>query len=527
MTPLESQRKADIPAGIFQDLEEQLMANIMRHCRDYEQPIASDTWLLKKLAEIGKLNQENIKIIAKSAGLAQTAVERMLNEVSEEVISDFEPIMQQAVQCGFVDATISVERSKNVKQVTTTMRKQAKDTLNLCNTTMLYKARDAYKKFVSNLASAADEIAEKQSFLDILNKNTTAAVIGAESRQQALQKCIKEFNDRGIPAFVDRKGREWTPEAYVNMAMRTTSNTMAAEIQMARSDDYGVNLVEVDSHSGARPKCARDQGKIFDRTNKSIKYPHWNSSSYGEPDGLLGINCGHHIWPYIEGVNIRRYFPTEDMEANDKLYRETQIQRALERDVRKQKRECMLYDQIGNEDAFEEAAVKLKKKEAKLASYVDKNPDLHRRKDREQVVGFNRTVSAKAVAANKAYTKAQNTDTIPIKDTIIRKSVGAKYKNYKVVDKATGFEYEFVPGTRIQNSEVFAGKGTRHPLHEGVAEGLTEQFGGTQSKWQHAKGFGTLIDPNTGEELDAEVHWFQEESVGKVQFKVKEWLNEG
>ncbi len=521
MNQLEFQRAADIPAEMFQELEELLMANIIRHCKDYDQPIATDEWLLKKLAEIGRLNKENIKIIAKATGLSQTAMERMLLEVSDQVIKEIEPAMQQVARAGLVGEAVPVERSKNVKQVLTTMRKQAKDTLNLCNTTMLYKSRDAFQKFVQNMASTADEIAKQQEHMDILNKHATSAVIGAESRQQALRKCVREFNEKGIPAFVDRKGREWTPEAYVNMAMRSTYNTMAAEIQMARADDFGIDLVEVDSHSGARPKCARDQGKIFDRANKSDKYPHWNTSSYGEPDGLLGINCGHHIFPYVEGVSIRRYFPTEDMDANDRLYKETQVQRALERSVRKQKRECMLLDQAGDKEGFEEAAVKLKEKEAKLSQYVSSNKELHRRKDREQVVGFDKRISAEAVSANKAYTKAQKTDTIPLKDTVIYKSVGAKYKNYKVVNKTTGVEYEFVPGTRIQNSEVFAGKGTRHPLHEGVAEGLTEQYGGTVSKWQHAKGFGTLVDLETGEEFKAEVHWFQEETVGKVQFKLK------
>lgn len=85
-------------------------------------------------------------------------------------------------------------------------------------------------------------------------------------------------------------------------------------------------------------------------------------------------------------------------------------------------------------------------------------------------------------------------------------------------------EYQFAPGTRIQNSEVFAGKGTKHPLHEGVAEGLTAEFGGSVSKWQHAKGYGVLVDQETGEEFNAEVHWFQEETVGKVKFKLKREL---
>lgn len=525
MNQLEKQRAADFPASAVQELEDRLMANIIRHCQDYGQPIATDEWLMKKLAEIGRLNKENIEIIAKASGGSQAAMERMLYEVAERTLEEVEPAMRQVAREGLAGKAVPVKRSRNVARVMDTMREQAKDTLNLCNTTMLYKARDAYKAFVTGLAAAAQEIAGRQKFIDILNRNATAALIGAESRQQALRKCIKEFAQRGIPAFVDRRGREWTPEAYINMAMRSTSNTMAAEIQMARADDYGINLVQVDNHAGARPKCARDQGKIFDRSNQSDKYPHWNTSSYGQPDGVLGINCGHHIFPYIEGVNIRRFFPTEDLEDNDRLYQQTQVQRAMERDVRKQKRECMLYNQIGDPGGFEAAAVKLKRKEAKLKTYVDGNDRLHRRRDREQVVGFDRSVSTKAVAANRAYTKAQNTDIIPVKDTLIGKSVGAKVKNYDIIDPDTGGIYHFAEGTRIQNSEVFAGKGTRHPLHEGVPEGLTEQYGGSPTKWQHCKGHG-VIDYD-GEERPAEVHWFQEETVGKVKFKVKRWEDEG
>lgn len=62
------------------------------------------------------------------------------------------------------------------------------------------------------------------------------------------------------------------------------------------------------------------------------------------------------------------------------------------------------------------------------------------------------------------------------------------------------------PGTHIQNAEVFAGKGTKHPLHDGVPEGLTEEYGGDVSKWQHVKGEGVLVGEDTEEEYPAEVH---------------------
>ena len=201
--------------------------------------------------------------------------------------------------------------------------------------------------------------------------------------------------------------------------MRNTVKNTADQVQDARIRDAGMNRISIDSHSGARPKCAKDQGKIFDLNNgsgytedlhgKKIRYYPWNSSSYGEPDGILGINCRHHKWPFIPGVNIMRYFPTEgkDMDANDRLYKQTQVQRALERDVRKQKRECMMLDAAGDKEGFEEASVKLKSKEAALMDYVDSHDDLHRRKDWEPVVGFDKRISAEAVGANKRHEKAQ------------------------------------------------------------------------------------------------------------------------
>lgn len=125
---------------------------------------------------------------------------------------------------------------------------------------------------------------------------------------------------------------------------------------------------------------------------------------------------------------------------------------------------------------------------------------------------------------NAALENVDQSSTIKLQDTLIHKSVGAKSKNYDVLDPSTGEIFHFAEGTRIQNSEVFAGKGTRKPLHEGVAEGLSEQLGGNPDNWQHCKGNG-VID-YYGEERLAEVHWFQEESVGKVKFKVKEWKDE-
>lgn len=475
MNLLENQQLAEKVDSTYSDLEAMLMRNIIQHIKDYDQPIDSDSWLLQKLAEIGKLNKENMKIIAQQTGISHTAAERMLQEAAEDAIKSTDAGFRYLVRHGLADEAIESGRSKTVKQVMKTLRNQAKDTLNVCNTTMLYKARDAFKNLVHSIVKESGEISEKQSFLDALGKHATATTVGAESRQRALRKCIREFNEKGIPAFVDRAGREWTPEAYVNMAMRNTARQTAEEMQSARCKDFGVSLIAIDSHSGARPKCAKDQGKIFDLNNSSgytkdlkgrkIRYYPWKESSYGEPDGILGINCGHHKWPFIPGVNIQRYFPTDNMDSNNKLYQETQVQRALERDVRKQKRECMLFDELGDRDAFEKAAVKLKQKESKLKTYVDSKDHLHRRADREQVVGFGKRVSAEAIAADKRVKK--------------RLEEKARDDKIKAEIKATGMkgEIELSPKKKIDVSEFsFDNAHINREREHGVTRQEAERF---------------------------------------------------
>lgn len=260
MNLLTNQQAAETIDGVYNDLEARLMQNIAKHLSDWKQTIDSDRWLIQKLAEIGKLNEENIKIIAEMSGLSQTAAERMLNEMAEAALNNMEPGFAQLARRGLIGEIVEVSKSKNVKQVMGHLQKQAKDALNLTNTTMLHKAQEAFKNLVQTTVSEA---------IEIMNHNTSSAVTGAEARGQALRKTIKAFNDKGITGFVDKRGRNWTPEAYVNMCMRTTAGSVANEVQTARCKDMGVNLIQIDAHAGARPKCAKDQGKIFDLNDGS------------------------------------------------------------------------------------------------------------------------------------------------------------------------------------------------------------------------------------------------------------------
>lgn len=109
---------------------------------------------------------------------------------------------------------------------------------------------------------------------------------------------------------------------------------------------------------------------------------------------------------------------------------------------------------------------------------------------------------------------------IKLEDIRIEKSVGAKAKNYSVMDLNTGEQFHFAEGSRIEKVKVFAGKGSKSVYRKAYV--YADKYGGNAEDWQHVKGLG-VID-YYGEERRAEVHWSRHETYGNHDFFVKEWL---
>lgn len=388
---------------------------------------ATSKWRMQKLAEAGELNRTAVNIIASYTSIQSDVLTEAITSAAYDVIDNIEPALQAAARDGVIsDAAVSA--SASAKRVISTYHKQAKSDLNLVNTVMRYKAKEAYVDLVNrtyDAVNAIEDVPNRQELLNTLGKHTLSAVTGAESRSAAVRKCIQEFNAKGIPAFVDAAGRQWSPEAYVNMDIKTTVSNVAHAAQDARCDEYGIDLIEVSSHKGARPKCAPCQGRIFSRSNKSgiahdgngreIQYSPLSETSYGEPDGLFGINCHHKKYPFIDGVNFQRYFPYEKDE-NDAYYAALQKQRQLERRIREQKREIDMLKEVGDDEGIKAARAKLREQQAKYKEFSEKN-DLAMRKSRTAVQGYRTKANKELAALNNKMASSTNdwSKTVPQK----------------------------------------------------------------------------------------------------------------
>ena len=89
-----------------------------------------------------------------------------------------------------------------------------------------------------------------------------------------------------------------------------------------------------------------------------------------------------------------------------------------------------------------------------------------------------------------------------------------------MMDLATGEKFRLADGAKLQDVEVFAGKGVKTPYRNALK--FVNKYGGKEKDWQHVKGKGVL--DYYGEERKAEVHWSRCTGIGDHEFFIKRWL---
>lgn len=195
-------------------------------------------------------------------------------------------------------------------------------------------------------------------------------------------------------------------------------------LQLARMEEMDCEFVEVPAHEGARPTHAVWQGRVYHRGGAVVqggeRYEDFETATgYGTGPGLCGWNCRHNFYPFYPGVSVRNYTDERLAELDARnipyggglytRYEITQMQRALERRVRKYKRRYLAETAAGV-DAGQSAA-KLKAARQQLSTFLAETGE---RLDgaRAEVPGFGQREAKQADAAASALQSAQNNATL-------------------------------------------------------------------------------------------------------------------
>jgi hypothetical protein len=326
-------------------------------------------WQLERLQQLDGLTQENIKIVSKYSGKTIKEVETLFNRALKTDLKDTELKISEGIKAGVLKE--APKESLAIKNALYQAQRTILSTLNEVNKSMIASAGEEYK--------------------DIINKVSTKVVSGTSTFTQAVKTATRELTDKGITGFTASNGAKWSTEAQTRMVVNAERKAFVNQATETRIIESGGNYVEINAYMGARPKCAEDQGKVYslngdttpikDLYGNTIRVYSWFDTSYGEPDGILGINCGHSRTIFVPQISVKEKVKINQKES-DKIYEQSQEQRYLERQIRASKRELRMFEQMGSDELIKEAKSDLREKQANMRAFINKT-DRTRRPDRE------------------------------------------------------------------------------------------------------------------------------------------------
>lgn len=355
---------ADNVSDIYRQLCNDLFDNVVERLHDRgtyyldQQPYL---WQLEKMADVGMLNDQNIKLIAEYSGIAEKQIRYIIENEGYQVYKDTHAQLNS-----------NAYNYQVMKDLISYSNQAIHDVHNLINTTLPKSVQATYK--------------------DIIETTVAKVITGMATPQKALDETIMKFQERGFYGYTDRAGRRQRADAYARTVIKTTARRTFNEMRMRPAQELGIDTFYYSIKAAAREMCAPLQNQIVTtgraRTEEGVKIFALDDYGYGKPGGCQGINCGHTMTPFIPGVN---YMPDIDDDLKN-LTEEQAIenanvqskQRAMERAIRSTKERLHVAEVMHNEELTGKYKTRLTEQNRALKSYVDKHKFLYRDRERER-----------------------------------------------------------------------------------------------------------------------------------------------
>lgn len=367
----------DNVSDIYRQLCNDLFDNVVERLHDRgtyyleQQPYL---WQLEKMADVGMLNDYNVKLIAERSGIAEKLIRDIIENEGYKVYKD----THAQLNSNAYDYTV-------MKDLISYSNQAINDVHNLINTTLPKSVQATYK--------------------DIIETTVAKVITGMATHQSALDETIMKFQQRGFYGYTDSAGRRQRADAYARTVINTTARRTFNEMRMRPAQELGIDTFYYSIKAAAREMCAPIQNQIVTtgqaRTEEGVKIYALDDYGYGKPGGCQGINCGHTMTPFIPGAN---YMPDIDDDLKD-LTEEQAIenaniqskQRAMERAIRNSKEQLHVAEIMHNDELTDKYKTKLTNQKRALKSYIDDHPFLYRDENRER---YYRVPSAFATTEN-------------------------------------------------------------------------------------------------------------------------------
>jgi len=357
-------------------------------------------------------------------------------------------------------------------------------------------------------------------------------ITGAADYNTAVRRATKNLAERGVLTIDYQSGVHTSLEAAVRRNMMGGLGLMQEQISQSNHDALGCDGWEISAHANSAPDHEPIQGRQY----TDAEYTALNNSLVRR---IGTLNCGHAAFPVILGVNEPQYTPEqlEQLRADNEKgvtidgkhytgYEATQMQRKLERAIRKQKRRVLTAEAAGDTERLPAKQTRLELLRQEYSRF-SKAAGLRTEDERFHVAGFGHKEAARATAeykrvenlANSMYDIGSTKENVTawLRDKPVREQIGSERYPLKL---HVGRQNKHVPGTNEYKQYVakFAKQGQYGPsrltIDEAAISNLVSKYHGTgillksdDGRWRsieritiHPEEIGVAVNNLTGVE---------------------------
>lgn len=352
--------------------------------------------IARRISEAGQLTSSAAYQIwrAQNLGMSQRQIKKELRKLLKVSHKDLRKLLTQSAQVGYDFDIKHLPQVQSIPFHENTSLQQ-----------IVEAAVDLAQEDFTNLTQTLGMVDPHGNALplqDVYRSCTDFAfkqvITGATDYNTAIRRATKNLAAQGVRIIDYESGVHTSLEAAVRRNIMGGLGLMQEQITQHNHDTLGADGWEISAHANSAPDHEPIQGKQY----SDAEYEKLNNSLVRRVGTL---NCGHAAFPIIMGVNEPQYTKeelTKFREDNEKGvtvdgrhytgYEATQMQRKLERAIRKQKNRVLVDEATGDTEKLLTDQIKLQRYKQEYVRF-SKAAGLRTENERLHVAGIGKKAS--------------------------------------------------------------------------------------------------------------------------------------
>lgn len=356
-------------AELYRELEDTLLIEICSRMKLRDELNEVTVQDIKALRSHGIDLKEIENAIRKATGIS----EKKLNELIDDVVERNQKYYTELIALAHItqpETLVSVEDTWAIYE-------QTKQTM-----------RNITRSMGFLVDAGRTMLPPAKSYQWALDNAVMQVQSGAINYNQAIKTAVKQLADSGLKVVDYESWHRDQIDVAARRAVMTGVNQICAKYTEQSAQYLETPYFEVSAHAGARDKPGPSpwsshkdwQGKVYSIRAGDIYPSIYDVCGLGAVDGLEGANCRHRRNVWVEGVSERTYTDEQLAHIDDDLgcdfdgkkytaYEATQMQRRVEREARKLKREKAAYKAAGLHEDETAVNIRLRRLNAKYKAF--------------------------------------------------------------------------------------------------------------------------------------------------------------